>query len=1341
MLRNGEATLRHCGRPRAFATRGAFALAFALALGACSGPAGGGADGGPGDGGRGDGRIGDARVSPDLGVGCALCHGSALNAAPPVPVSGSSSSTSQRGVGAHQEHLAPSTWRAAMRCDDCHKVPKETGDPRHVDSPLPAEVTFSALAQSKQARPEWNGVTCSNTYCHGGTMSGGTLTAPSWTTVDGTASQCGACHGMPPTQNHPSSTNCHMCHSAVVDEKNQIAAPHLHLNGKVETVATGCCSCHGTASGTAAGGCADPLVDPAPPKSVGGGTAASERGVGAHAKHLGPNDWHVKVQCEDCHRVPTALEDPGHVDSPLPAELVFSPLATVEGKDPTWDGTSCANTYCHGGKTSGGKATSPIWTKVDGSQGKCDSCHGMPPGGTHPQSASCSSCHAKVVDAKNKIIAPNLHLNGTVETVTPACTTCHGVKDQSEAPPVGTTGQTATSDRAVGAHAQHLSTSTWHRQVECLDCHLVPKTEKAPGHVDSPLPAEVIFSALVRTGGSNPVWNGTTCAGSYCHGATLNGGTAVAPVWTKVDGTQAKCDSCHGMPPGGTHPPGKNCSTCHGQVVDANQKIIAPNLHINGHVEVIALQCNSCHGGAANAAPPVGSSGQTATTDKSVGAHQKHLASSSWHNPVQCTHCHAVPKNSTDPGHTDSPLPAEVVFTALAVAKGAQPVWNGTTCAGSYCHGGTMTGGTATSPVWTKVDGTQSACGSCHGMPPGGSHPANPACSTCHGMVVDANRRIIAPNLHLNGLVEVTTMQCNSCHGGAANAAPPVSTTGETATSARGVGAHQSHLRTSTWRAPLQCADCHVVPTSSAAAGHSDTPLPAEVTFAGLARHGGANPVWNGVTCAGSYCHGGTMNGGTVTAPSWTKVDGTQAACGACHGLPPGGTHPQNSACSSCHGQVVNAARAIIAPNLHLNGQVEVVNLQCNTCHGGATNSAPPKGTNGQTATTDRSVGAHQAHLGSSTWRAPMLCSDCHVVPPAVSSPGHNDSALPAELVFSALSKTQGANPVWNGVTCAGTYCHGATLSAGTITAPTWTKVDGTQAACGTCHGLPPTQNHPANGACSVCHGQVVDAARKIIAPLLHVNGKVESQSSHPAGYKEGNVHGPDYFANPASCATASCHGTSLDGAAGTSCNSCHANWKTNCIFCHGGTDNRTGAPPASVSGQTLKSVPGVGAHTRHLTASATHVAWDCALCHRKPTDAMTAGHVDPSPAELVFGGLAAGSAYNAQSHVCSNVYCHGDGRTNGSATWTGTLSSACAPCHDDETVATERSMSGDHHKHIVDKRIKCWECHATVVNASKQIISATLHVNGRKEVSMPSGTYNASTRLCTTTCHKNQTW
>ncbi|HYV67934.1 MAG TPA: CxxxxCH/CxxCH domain-containing protein, partial [Myxococcales bacterium] len=116
-----------------------------------------------------------------------------------------------------------------------------------------------------------------------------------------------------------------------------------------------------------------------------------------------------------------------------------------------------------------------------------------------------------------------------------------------------------------------------------------------------------------------------------------------------------------------------------------------------------------------------------------------------------------------------------VIFSGLAIADSAQPIWNrsGASCSASYCHGGgtRLANDTAAghqTPVWT-LDGTpptpQAFCGSCHGLPPvNGRHPGAtfPNCSGCHPRTVTPGGAIIISgppeartSFHINGVVDV----------------------------------------------------------------------------------------------------------------------------------------------------------------------------------------------------------------------------------------------------------------------------------------------------------------------------------------------------------------------------------------------------------------------------------------------------------------------------------------------------------------------------------------------------------------------------------------------------------
>lgn len=698
---------------------------------------------------------------------CTTCHGTHGSGAPPRSLTGSVEVT-ERGVGAHRAHLRDGAMRGAVNCSECHVVPDAVGAEGHVDA-LPAEVTFGPLATARDFDARWNVETlrCA-TACHGGGMplGGGTLTEPKWTATDGAAGQCGACHGTPPPAPHPASRNCALCHAETVGADGAIlVAAGKHIDGVVQSKARGtsCTSCHGDDDG----GAGDVLG--APPRDLSGNEASTARGVGAHAVHL-DGERHLPVECDACHVVPARVGDPLHADDDdLRAEITLGGLAVHEQREPTYmlAETGCANTYCHG------DGTAPVWTDQSGTYSACNSCHGAPPAAPHPARTDCAACHGMVVapslvDATAfTFVAPELHVNGTVESEGVACTSCHGTPSTGQpAPPRDTLGNVATTARGVGAHASHLAALAGpganpqtYAAIACSECHVVPVANDDGGHFDTSLPAEVTFGPRARARGATPSFDGVGCSNVACHGGTSTTPGAT-PSWTIVNGSQAACGTCHGLPPPAPHPATSNaigdCARCHGMVIDAAAAFVAPALHVNGSVEV---SCTACHGdaaaaaGAGSPAPPRDLAGNTSTSFIGVGAHRTHVEKN-----VPCSECHLVPATLASTGHRDDGDDrAEVRFGPLARADGTDAQFNGLTCA-TYCHGGSASirGGTLTTPTWTVAEGSegsQTACGTCHGLPPPAPHPATPptGCGGCHPF---SGLLPLNPALHINGVVE-----------------------------------------------------------------------------------------------------------------------------------------------------------------------------------------------------------------------------------------------------------------------------------------------------------------------------------------------------------------------------------------------------------------------------------------------------------------------------------------------------------------------------------------------------------------------------------------------------------
>jgi predicted CxxxxCH...CXXCH cytochrome family protein len=350
-------------------------------------------------------------------------------------------------------------------------------------------------------------------------------------------------------------------------------------------------------------------------------------------------------------------------------------------------------------------------------------------------------------------------------------------------------------------------------------------------------------------------------------------------------------------------------------------------------------------------------------------------------------------------------------------------------------------------------------CQSCHGQDfAGGSSGAS--CLTCH-------------------TGEGGPVSCGTCHDEAPRD-----------------GAHPAHLVAGVLGKTFACSECHTVPAAWNTPGHilladgTADPAPAEVTMTGLATDDLDPPRRTGPPaydpaarrCDNVYCHGGVFADGSAAhpAPVWEPGTG-QAACGACHGGPPS-DHGSTDPCVVCHARVARADGTLDLAR-HLDGNLDVGDgaaggTPCTGCHGQGDDPAPPRDLSGNTVPMALGVGAHQSHLTASLQlRGPIPCSDCHVVPATILSPGHIDSPSPAEVFPPGLGGTAFANgsmPVWDraSATCAGTWCH-------LDYTPTWTAVGRGEAGCTTCHGIPPqTGGHTPTMTvfdCSGCHTTTVD--------------------------------------------------------------------------------------------------------------------------------------------------------------------------------------------------------------------------------------------------------------------------
>ncbi len=516
---------------------------------------------------------------------------------------------------------------------------------------------------------------------------------------------------------------------------------------------------------------------------------------------------------------------------------------------------------------------------------------------------------------------------------TASCVLCHGGYDEAApyriglalaAPPRSTVGTTETSDARVGAHRQHLVDGSIRTAIECSECHVVPT--QVAGHfgdasgratvpVDGPL--------ATNTGALVPTYDfsTTTCTNTYCHGATLQGGNAKSPVWNVVNGSQKSCGSCHGFPPLPSHssyPNNMNCSSCHpGTVLPSGEIDVAGGLHIDGTVQGPSSGCTSCHGGVdesppnrtglALAAPPLSTIGTTATSDARVGAHRQHLLDGTIRAAIQCSECHVVPTQLADHNPGPSGRATVPIGGPLATKNGTLvPAYDfpSATCTNAYCHGTTLGGGNAKSPVWNVVNGSQKTCGSCHGFPPPShsSYPNNTTCNGCHpGTVLVTGAIDIAGGLHIDGTVQGPSggSDCTLCHAfpkadaiHAVHTNPPT-TTGTYGELRSGEGATANSYY-------FGCGECHPLDEGShhpAGSSLTDntydvvlTPPATPVPGDELKRRNDPAAAYDDAsgTCSGVYCHSsGQETPVYVTTPNWRSPPAGGIGCNGCHGNPP----------------------------------------------------------------------------------------------------------------------------------------------------------------------------------------------------------------------------------------------------------------------------------------------------------------------------------------------------------------------------------------------------------------------------------------------------------------------
>ncbi len=927
-------------------------------------------------------------------------------------------------------------------------------------------------------------------------------------------------------------------------------------------------------------------------------------------------------------------------------------------------------------------------------------------------------------------------------SVDTACIRCHG-SAENPAPPGDIRGNTATTAVGVGAHQAHVTAAHGiSAPLDCVFCHRKPAAVNDPGHLDGRVTVtgytgpDATWAAKVK----DPGWSESSqsCTTSYCHGRFEGGNAGNAPVWTKVGTGQAACGTCHGSPPPAPHPvvssAPSSCNPCHPQTVDAGGNIIAAaagGKHLNGRIE----------GGH-----------QTSWMDQASPDFHAYSAN---RGIATCQVCHG--QNLDGIGGS----------TTVSCAQCHGGSWK-TSC--TMCHGGTDNGtGAPPEPTWGNADpiavgAHTSHVAATHGL----SAPLD--CDACHVKPADA----LAAG-HVDGSVAVSgytganrnlqtaikdpgwnraTATCGTsyCHG----AFP-------------GGNANNAPVWTRVGQGQAACGTCHGLPPSA------------------------PHPAISGPTSNCNPCHPQTVDvsGNVIAAGAGGKhLDGVvQAIQGhddSWKDQASAGFHAYTAnrglgACQFCHGQNldgVGGTTTIACAQCHGASW----KTSCTMCHGGTDSltGAPPRATWGNTD--PAAIGAHTSHVAATHGlSAPLDCVACHVKPADALAAGHIDATVGVTGYTGTDPGLLAAvkNPGWSvaGASCGTSYCHGAFRGGNAGNVPVWTRVGQGQAACGTCHDLPPPAPHPVvsstPSSCHDCHSQTVDLSGNLIAVGAggkHLNGLVEG--GHLASWMDkASLDFHAYSANRGIDACQVCHGQNLDGIGGSttvSCADCHgASWKTSCTMCHGGTDNLTGAPPKATWGNQGDPVR-IGAHTSHVATNPVSSAFSCAECHATPADALSPGHID-GPVTVRFAGPVSGQAVGGvwngpASPTCSSTYCHGNFK-NGCVTypnppnactppdWTGANQAACGSCHPARPIGFLHIRHQSASVPGTSTPVTCDQCHSGIATstgatgATSLVVTGgagpALHVNGTTDVLFRlGGTYTKAPGQGTcsnTSCHLPQ--
>jgi predicted CxxxxCH...CXXCH cytochrome family protein len=1262
------------------------------------------------------------------GAGCTDCHGypptsAATMASPPTNAFG----LNPPDYGAHATHVN----KASLTCSACHNNYTQnpmgnnliemgfaingTNFPGFVgtinsgtfigNSNINTFYRWTSNSPGTTIQKQLNTTKC-GVYCHGWPGSNGMNTNP-WF-VGSNQATCGACHGA--TGANPPSSGSHTKHASTATGNNGIvctkchgtyanySTPPTHINGNVEWNLSAVSSL-AKYKGVNSGGTGAPA--PSSPATYGScstlychSNVQGVNGVGGPTAYGTPT-WgsSATVHCGTCH-----------------VNMYTDPAATgghvQHAQDPN-TGFDCRICHGNGGDANPqnhangfidlnfqGYGANTIYTISGGPKTQ------VTPGSGY---GTCSStnCHGR----QTKTWGPS--------TATPLCNKCHGQADASgfysTLGPGSTTSVTdPTVGSVIGYHTQHLTANPrpYAARFDCSECHLKPAGPYDPGHIDTPLPAELTFGTLANSatfkgysGIASASYNFTSkqCSNVWCHGygmdsnvgkgnyasVVTDGGTLgspVTPTWNVsiLTGTASNdCTKCHNYPPpaptaGYTHF-GKtptDCNGCHNHVNTNGTGFVnytAQTLHVNGTVNG---GCTTCHGNPPTVATLGGPNGLVtpainALSPANAGAHAAHVGNPNIGNV--CSTCHKgyttqMPSHTMEMGFSAfggkvtggtftgySTLTNDVYVSSSAgtIVRRTNNTTIQNTCS-VYCHGAgqgvlaPIGGGTLTSPDW-ELGAAEAACGTCHGV------------STTSAPIGGSHSK--------HALSTGLGLSCDTCHG---------TITGNNHVD----GSVAWHLKV------------------------SDARLGATATYGGYSSHatGALAPSTTYGNCNNLYCHsnvqgaGGTGVPTAYAAPQWGNS--ATAACGTCH---------------------LNMATDPVGTGSHYK-HANLHGYACATCHNGA----------GSGTTNHANHGIDIAFSSGAVGTTYSLTSP---VPPGTAYGSCSNATC------HSLSGVFTAAPIQWGAASSCTNCHGGNAqSAAPITLGKHAKHTNNAAFLGT------------NFGCIECHARTVSNDTTISVAANHGNGFIDY-----SGVKAGK--NSSYTSSTGVCSATYCHsdGKGKQNVAFSSSNGWNSAATLNCLGCHG-NDNAAGSftsqfgePNYSNAGANLaRSNSHRTTNNKHVTAAS-----DCGNCHNSTTTngtSLLAGGAHLDKAITLLAGNSKSFTWTSGTKTCSNISCHSlsGAFTGNNVQWGATYS--CTLCHGNNATSGAPITLGKHAKHtnnaaFLGTNFGCIECHAKTVSSDTTIGTPANHQNGFVDFSGAragkSTSYSTSTGVCSSTyCH-----